>query len=189
MNPIDALEGAWRPVCPRACWILAVASCAILLATSAPVGAETLAEAIALAYDANPTLQSQRAQLRATDESYVQAEAGWRPTLSAGATVTHSQQPQAGIFGGSSETVSENGSFALSATQPLYTGGRVGGQVSVAEAQIRAGREQLRASEGTVLFDVVQAYEDVLRDRAILQIQRESLIELQAEYAEIDTRV
>ena len=165
-----------------------MAVCAAFAAAS-PTRAETLAEAIALAYDANPTLQSQRAQLRATDEGYVQAEAGWRPTLSAGASVTHSRSPQAGIFGGTSETVSEDGSLALSATQPLYTGGRVGGQVSVAEAQIHAGREQLRATEGTVLFDVVQAYEDVLRDRSILQIERESLVELQAEYAEIDARV
>ena len=63
------------------------------------------------------------------------------------------------------------------------------GQVGVAEAQIRAGREQLRATEETVLFNVVQAYWDVLRDRSILQIERESLAELQAEAAEIDARV
>jgi outer membrane protein len=49
-----------------------------------PASAETLAEAIAMAYENNPTLQAQRAAQRALDESYVQARTGWRPTLSLG---------------------------------------------------------------------------------------------------------
>ena len=48
-------------------------------AYAAPAGAETLADAIALAYDTNPNLQAQRAAQRALDEGYVQARAGFRP--------------------------------------------------------------------------------------------------------------
>src|SRR5688572_6507092 len=48
---------------------------------AAPAGAETLADAVALAYQNNPTLQAQRATQRALDENYVQARTGWRPTL------------------------------------------------------------------------------------------------------------
>ena len=48
-------------------------------------GAETLADAIALAYETNPTLQAERAQLRATDEEYPQAASALRPTVGASA--------------------------------------------------------------------------------------------------------
>ena len=47
------------------------------LALAGSAGAETLADAIALAYQTNPQLLSQRATQQALDESYVQARAGW----------------------------------------------------------------------------------------------------------------
>ncbi|MHB8283517.1 MAG: TolC family outer membrane protein [Caulobacteraceae bacterium] len=137
-----------------------------------------MADAIALAYQSNPTLLSQRAQLRAQDEAYVQALAGFRPTLTATANVSHTNSPESQIFGGTSETIADTGQMTLSANQPLYTGGRVTAQVNVAEAQILAAREQLRSVEANVLLNVIQAYEDVTRDRASLTIQRDSLAAL-----------
>ena len=44
--------------------------------------AQTLEEALILGYLSNPTLLSERANLRATDESAAQELAGWRPNLS-----------------------------------------------------------------------------------------------------------
>ena len=54
---------------------------ALSAAAFAPASAETLADAIALAYQNNPTLQAQRAAQRALDETYVQARTNFRPTL------------------------------------------------------------------------------------------------------------
>ena len=51
-------------------------------AFAAPACAETLADAIALAYDSNPNLLAQRSVQRALDETYVQARSGFRPQLS-----------------------------------------------------------------------------------------------------------
>lgn len=150
--------------------------------------AETLADALALAYQTNPTLISQRAQLQATDETYIQAEAGFRPTVSAQGSLGYNRQPQSSPFVGLIETDSNTGAGALSVTQPLYTGGRVSGQVTAAEAQIRGAREQLRNVEASVLYNAVQAYCDVLRDRAILQVQREGLKALQDATDEIRAR-
>src|SRR5579859_5555054 len=63
--------------------LLAAVFCAGALgAFAAPACAETLADALALAYDTNPNLLSQRSVQRALDEGYVQARAGFRPTLS-----------------------------------------------------------------------------------------------------------
>ena len=75
----------------RAAW---VASCGGALAVALAFGAhaESLADAISLAYETNPTLQQERAQLRATDETYVQAESGLRPTLSLGGGYTYESE-------------------------------------------------------------------------------------------------
>src|SRR5690606_12101887 len=67
--------------------LLAAVSSAAFLATAFAASAETLADAIALAYETNPTLQAQRASQRALDESVVQARAsGYRPQISGAAT-------------------------------------------------------------------------------------------------------
>jgi outer membrane protein len=41
----------------------------------------TLADALGIAYETNPTLTGERAHLRSTDENLPQALAGWRPTV------------------------------------------------------------------------------------------------------------
>jgi outer membrane protein len=58
-------------------------------AVAAPACAETLADAVALAYETNPTLQAQRATQRALDENYIQARTGWRPTVTLQAVATY----------------------------------------------------------------------------------------------------
>ena len=66
------------------------------------------------------------------------------------------------------------GYAALTATQPLYTGGKVAAEVGAAEAAVAAGRQTLRATEANVLQAVVTAYEDVRRDAAVLRIRNEA---------------
>lgn len=104
--------------------------------TAGPAAAaETLADAIALAYDFNPTLQAQRASQRALDENYVQARSGYRPSLTAtaGATYQEVRTPAAargltidtngdGIADARGAGIQEanSGSAALSLNQPLY---------------------------------------------------------------------
>ena len=145
-----------------------------LVLGAGPALAETLGDAIAMAYESNPTVQGQRASLRALDETYEQAEAGYRPTASLQGTVTtdrYSQnarglnRPIPGVTIPPVVGSNQTSGFALSVTQPIYTGGRVAAQVSAAEASILAGREQLRATEETVLRDVITAYADVRRDQ------------------------
>jgi outer membrane protein len=128
--------------------------------------ADSLAEALALAYQTNPTLQTQRAQQRVLDETYVQARAGFRPTASVSGDISY--QDVAGR-----ETDSTG--VALSATQPLFTGGRVSANVTAAQGDILSGRESLRQVEATVLQSVVQAYVDVRRDEQLLNIRQQNL--------------
>jgi len=55
-------------------------------AFSLPAYADTLLGALTQAYGSNPSLNSQRAAVRATDENVSQALAGYRPKISATAT-------------------------------------------------------------------------------------------------------
>jgi outer membrane protein len=153
--------------------------------------AETLGDAIAMAYESNPTLQGQRASLRALDETYEQAEAGYRPSANLQAVVTTDKNNYTGTqrpLPGQSQPViqgqSQTSGFALGLNQPLYTGGRVATQVSAAEASILAGRETLRGTEETTLRNVITAYLDVRRDQqfvAILEADEKLLLSQQTE--------
>src|SRR5579864_7866205 len=59
----------------------AVAALLVSAGASTPASGETLTDAFSQAYQYNPQLLAQRAQLRATDEGVPQALAGWRPTV------------------------------------------------------------------------------------------------------------
>src|SRR5947207_13597473 len=63
-------------------WVACVAAVAAALTPSYAI-AETLESALAQAYRNNPTLNAQRAALRATDEGVPQALAGYRPRVNA----------------------------------------------------------------------------------------------------------
>ena len=138
----------------RSRWLAAVSLAGLALAASA-ASAETMAEAIAMAYDSNPTLQAQRAQLRALDENWYQARSGYRPTLSVSgrATWAESTIPRTKPL---EDIESNSGSAVLSLNQPIYTGGRVSAAVSASEADILSGRESLRRTEAQILGQVIR---------------------------------
>ena len=159
----------------------ALAGSAVLgvLVWASAAQAESLADAIALAYQTNPTLLSQRAQLRITDETYVQARAGYRPQVNV--QVDGQRQNSEGVN-------SDSGDAIITASQPIYTGGRTATAVSAAEADILAGRETLRATEANVLQQVVTAYADVLRDQEGVTIREANKAALQDQLKEVQAR-
>jgi outer membrane protein len=188
--------------------LLAAIFCAgVAGAYAAPVCAETLADAIALAYETNPNLLAQRASQRALDESYVQARSGWRPQLSlqgsaaftqfAAPRVARSQLIDTNGDGvpdtalptrGDGVSYINSGSAGLNLSQPIWTGGRTAAAVSAAEADILSGRESLRRIEAQVMLSVVQAYVDVRRDQESVRIRQENVNVLQEQLKESRAR-
>lgn len=164
--------------------LASVAIIAVFSGMGAPVWAETLRDAIALAYQTNPSLLAQRANQRALDESIVQARAGLRPRLDVTISGNHSQDY--GDLGFNPHSDSASASIGLS--QTLWSGGRVGHGITAAEADILAGRENLRDIEQTVLASVIQAYADVIRDTEILRIRQANLGVLQRQLEEASAR-
>jgi outer membrane protein len=164
----------------------------VLAAAAAPAWSETLSDAVAMAYETNPTLQAQRATQRALDENYVQARTGWRPTLNLQAVATYDQLrvPRAASGFGNPPGIREtnSGTLSLTLTQPIWTGGRTAAAVSAANADVLQGRENLRRLEGQVLQAVIQAYEDVRRDQEGLSIRTEDTTVLQKQLDESRAR-
>ncbi len=165
-----------------------VAAClaALLFASSAPCAAETLRQTLANAYRNNPRLDAERARLRATDEEVPRAQAGYRPRITGEADSGH-QRTTARPDQGSNGTSNPWG-YGINFTQPVFRGFRTVAAVSEAEANVRAGREQLRNVEQQVLLEAATAYCDVVRDQAIVRLREHNVSVLSQELAATEAR-
>ena len=158
--------------------LAAIAISATLVAVPFGVRAETLAGALARAYVNNPELNAQRAGVRATDENVPRARSGYRPRVTAsgdiGAQIIDSRIPTSAGVSTNTRRDFPRGA-ALTVDQTLYSGGRVGNSVRQAESQVLQARQTLRSLEQTILFSAAQAYMDVLRDTAELNLRNNNV--------------
>lgn len=137
------------------------------------VQAQTLEDALVKAYQGNPTLKSERARLRATDEGVPQALSGWRPTVSVSGSygVERTNSTSNGPANKSAD-VTEPLTGSLTVSQNLYRGGRTVAATDSAEHTVKADRARLSETEQTVLLSVVTAYANVVRDQAVVELNR-----------------
>jgi outer membrane protein len=154
----------------------------VLAVSGAGAAAQTMEAALARAYAANPTLNSQRALLRATNENVPQALSGYRPKITAsadiGASITESDIPAfAANSSVHSRSVSRLGprGGGVQIDQNIFDGGKTRSSVSQAESQVLGQRATLRNSEQNVLLDAATSYMNVLRDTAILSLNRNNV--------------
>jgi outer membrane protein len=152
------------------------------LLTSRPVLAETLESALAQAYRNNPTLNAQRAALRAIDEQVPQALANYRPRVNAAIDSGYQHFEANTLAAGQQVLTNTNISPRggnVGVVQTLYNGQRSGNLTRQAEASVLSGRETLRSAEQNALLDAATQYMNVLRDTAILDLQRRNVQVLQ----------
>jgi outer membrane protein len=140
--------------------------------------AQTLERALQQAYETNPQLNAQRAIVRQTDEGVPQALAGYRPrvtaTASVGTQTTDTLTKQGGVYASLVGTNTPH-SVGISATQTLYNGFQTSNRTRAAESQVLAARETLRLLEQQVLLDGATAYMNLLRDTAIFDLQKRNV--------------
>lgn len=153
------------------------------LAGPTPALADTIEAALVRAYQNNPQLNAQRAQVRSTDENVPQALSGYRPkvnvTLSTGYEYQDIQATQKGATihsnnPGSTLPLQPN-SASLTVNQTLYNGNQTANRTRAAESQVSGAREALRVLEQTVLLQAATSYMDYLRDSATLEVQRSNV--------------
>ena len=174
---------AWLGLLVSTVWsTLAVASLAGLAAgypaqaqEVAPGTVDTLEEALVRTYETNPTLLAERARLRATDEEVALARSEGRPRISSSAGLDRNvwNRNTAGTRDRSLEVGAD-------VNVPLYAGGRVRNAVRAADMRVASGRADLRSMEADLLTEAAAAYMDVLRDRAILELNENQVRVLQS---------
>jgi outer membrane protein len=137
--------------------------------------AETLPAVLAKAYHSNPQLNAQRAFVRQTQEQVHLALSGYQPriaaTASGGAQYTDSK------FRGADSQRDRlaTGSVGVTASQTLFDGFRTPNQVQASEGNVQAAREMLRLLTQQIMLDATTAYMNVIRDVAIVQLQRHNV--------------
>lgn len=134
--------------------------------------AQSFVDTLVAVYNNSPSLQAQRAALRAVDEGVPQALSNWRPSVTFSSDYGWRDQTTSGPSSSSSEGALHPFTNTLSLSQPLYRGGRTVSATQSAEASVLAGRANLFSAEQNVLFQGATAYVDVVRDQAVVELNR-----------------
>ena len=166
-------------------------SCAVPVAASAIINtlagqlafADTLETALVQAYQNNPQINAQRAGTRAVDENVAVAVSGYRPRVTATTSLTDSYLET--VTRVPTGNIRTNGwgpvtAFGVTGTQTILNGFQTANRTRQSEAQVFGSRETLRGTEQTVLLNAVIAYMNLLRDGAILELQRSNVRVLEA---------
>jgi outer membrane protein len=146
---------------------------------------QSLTDALGEVYLTDPSLLAERAKLRATDESVPSALSGWRPQIS------YSLQPGFG-YGTltNRSTVAGNPLFntpptttdqtfaesrwtftqQVTATQPIWRGGRTTAATAQAEDNVRAERANLIAQENQSFSNAVTAFVGAVENQQIYDL-------------------
>lgn len=153
-------------------------------------GVSTLEQALVAAYQNNPQINAQRALVRATDEAVPQALSGYRPRISATGSTgvqwndTTTETRVLVPLTNPPEVVGQRNNnshrhypktYGATLTQNVFNGFQTANRTRQAEAQVFSARETLRVIEQTVLLDAATVYMNVLRDTAVLELQRRNV--------------
>ncbi len=138
-------------------------------ALSSPSKAQTVFEALSSAYNTNPTLQGQRAYLRAVDENVAIAKSGFRPTIAirgsySDTDISHDNYSQ--------DSDGANSSASAVITQPLFNGLSTLNSVKAADKNVKAEQQNLFNVEQNVFLDASTAYFNVVQNAAIVELQK-----------------
>jgi outer membrane protein len=177
MNGLPGMGGV-RVVTGAAVAVLLLANMGVT-----PVLADTIDAALVRAYQNNPQLNAQRAQVRFTDENVPQALSGYRPrvaiTASAGTQYTDTLLTSGGgpnnLVKSDFHGVNAPRSAGATVSQTLFNGFQTANRTRAAEGQVSGAREGLRVLEQSVLLSGATIYMDYLRDAAIVEVQRSNV--------------
>ena len=160
-----------------------------------PALAETIGGALVKAYLNNPDVNTQRAAVRVADESVPKANAGYLPQISASANAGIQHSNSNAIFPSGAAEVEfnfANGTaprgYGVQLTQNVFDGNKTLNTIRNAESQVLGAREQLRNTEQNTLLSGVTSYMDVLRDTAILDLDRNNVEVLREQLRETRDR-
>ncbi len=150
---------------------LALLGAGSALTLAIPAQAETLREALLRAYQSNPTITAGRAQQRANDENVPIARAGGLPSVSVTANLNENPVNTGNAVGNPERALTANGGV----NYPIFSGGAVRNGIRAAVTRVEAGQATLRGTEASLFTEVVGAYNDVIRDEAIVGLNSQNV--------------
>lgn len=136
-----------------------------MLCISMPAYAISLNESLSSAYETSPVLKSAIQSLQAVDEDMPTAISGMLPTVSASL-----DRGKRSSESGATESNGITDSKSIEVNQPIFQGGRTVASIKKAKNTILAERERFKITEQQVLFSVVQAYMNLVRDMEVLEL-------------------
>ena len=148
-----------------------VTGTALLALVAAPLSAETLREALVKAYNTNPTLAAQRASQRGVDENVPIIRSQGLPGVQLQSTYTENVVKAANSFVSPDRQAGASVTLAV----PIYSGGAVRNGIRAAQTRVESGQLSLRGTEASLFTTVVGAYMDVIRDEAIVALNRQNV--------------
>lgn len=146
--------------------LLLIASLSAFICANAE--ADTIYDAMSEAYTSNPTLHGQRAVSGAANEDAASARSGFRPNISLNGNYQDAHVRETGSKTVDGYQKGYNGSV----TQSLFSGFQTYNAVKAADSAAKAGIQDLYAVEQSVLLNASVAYLDVMRDEAIVRLQK-----------------
>ncbi len=148
--------------------ITAFAAAAMFVLSPMAAKAETLADALASAYETSGLLDQNRALLRAADEGVAQAMAGLRPILNWSAQATGSTASNAAGDNWSA-------SLGISGELNLFDNGATQFAIDAQKETVLGTRQSLIAVEQQVLLRAIQAYMNVRRDSEFVTLRQSNV--------------
>src|ERR1700730_10958795 len=165
--------------------VTGAAAAVLLMANMGPTPAlaDTIEAALVRAYQNNPQLNAQRAQVRSTDENVPQALSGYRPKVALTASAGYQYSDTLSTQGGTPTQLVRTDvhganpprSAGLTVTQTLFNGNVTANKTRAAESQVSGAREALRVMEENILLSAATIYMDYLRDSAIVEVQKSNV--------------
>lgn len=149
-------------------------------------GAESLNDALAAAYNSNPTLKAEQARIRSVDETVPQALSGWRPTVTIDGDYGVIRQKNDPNVNGVDKR--DTGGYTAAVNQSVFSGFETLNATRQAKANVLSGRQSLINVEQTTLLDAVTAYMDVVRDEAIVRLRLKNVTVLKEQRRASDAR-
>ena len=148
-------------------YMLPVIAAGVMICSAAK--ADTVFDALAEAYRSNPDLQAQRAYLRSVDENVAIAKSGYRPNIALTGTYSNSNTNNSL---NSNEEGSASHTLAAKVSQPLFSGFSTVNSVKSADSAVRAAQYNLSDYEQSIFLSASEAYLNVVRDKAIVDLQK-----------------
>lgn len=139
---------------------------------SASVSLTSLKESILFAFDRDPSVSQQAAQMGIGQAQIDEARSGWMPQISLNGNTGHSQTTD------SSGSLKNSAAWGLSLTQLVYDFGKTNSAISQSSAQRDSYRYQLMATLSTVAEKTALSYVDVQRYTELTRAAQENILAL-----------